>query len=116
MKRTFVQTHEFSRHWDSLGFEDEELRNLEMQIMENPKRWPVVRGTGKLRKMRFAFPNRSKRNSVRVCYVDFDVYCVIFLITVYPKNEKDNLSDEECKEIKKFIDILEKELNIGGKR
>ena len=34
------------------------------------------------------------------------------MITVYPKNEKDNLSKAERNEIKKFIDILEKRL--GG--
>ena len=110
MRRTFVQTHEFSRNWDRLGFVDDDLRSLEEHIMENPKRWPVIRGTGKLRKMRFAFQNRSKRDSVRVCYVDFDVYAVTYLITVYPKNEKDSLSQHECNSIKKFIDILEAEL------
>ena len=110
MKRTFVQTREFSKCWDRLGFKDEDLRNLENQIMENPKRWPIVRGTGKLRKMRFAFPDRSKRDSVRVCYIDFDIYCVIYLITVYPKNEKDDLTDEECNWIKKLVDILEADL------
>lgn len=28
MRRTFVQTHEFSRNWDRLGFVDDDLRNL----------------------------------------------------------------------------------------
>lgn len=111
MKRTFVQTREFSRNWDRLGFIDDDLRELEEQIMKNPKHWPVVRGTGKLRKMRFAFQNRSKRDSVRVCYVDFDVHAVTYLITVYPKNEKDSLSMQECNNIKKLIDILEAELD-----
>ena len=45
MRRTFVQTHEFSRNWDRLGFVDDDLRSLEEHIMENPKRWPVIRGT-----------------------------------------------------------------------
>ena len=116
MKRTFVQTHEFSRNWDRLGFFDDNLRDLEAQIIEDPKRWPVIRGTGKLRKMRFAFQNRSKRDSVRVCYVDFDIYAVTYLITVYPKNEKDSLSKQECNNIKKLIDILEAELARKDKK
>ena len=116
MRCTFVETHEFSRNWSRLGFSDDDLMNLESQIMAAPKRWSVIKGTGKLRKMRFAFQNRSKRDSVRVCYVDFDVYGFTYLITVYPKNEKDNLSKQECNNIKKLIDILESELERGKQK
>jgi len=114
MIRTFVQTHEFSKCWDRLGFTDNELRLLELEIMKAPKRWPVIQGTGKLRKMRFAFPHRGKSGSVRVCYVDFDKSGVTYLITVYPKNEKDTLSVQECDNIKKLISILEQ--NLAGGR
>jgi hypothetical protein len=34
----------------------------------------------------------------------------IYLITVYAKNEKDNLSKAECNQIKAMIDLLEKSL------
>ena len=30
MVRTFIQTREFSRNWDKLGFKDEDLRKLEL--------------------------------------------------------------------------------------
>ena len=115
MLRTFIQTHEFSKCWDGLGFTDNELRLLELEIMKKPKGWPVIPGTGKLRKMRFAFPHRGKSGSVRVCYVDFDVWGVTYLITVYPKNEKDSLSMQECKNIKRLIEALEQAL-AGGRR
>ena len=115
MIRTFIQTHEFSKCWDKLGFTDNELRLLEIDIMRTPKGWPVIQGTGKLRKMRFAFPNRGKSGSVRVCYVDFDVWGITYLITVYPKNEKDSLSMKECNNIRKAIEALEASLS-GGKR
>ena len=60
--------------------------------------------------MRFAFENRGKSGSVRVCYVDFVVMETVYLITAYQKNEKENLSKEECNDIKKVIDVLEKSL------
>ena len=91
MTRTFIQTDEFIKNWERLG---------------------VIQGTGKLRKMRFAFENKGKSGSSRVCYVDFLIHETVYLITVYSKNEKDNLSKAERNEIKKFIDILEKRL--GG--
>ena len=41
-----------------------------------------------------------------MCYVDFVIEESIYLITVYPKNEKDNLSKAEKNEIKKMIGLL----------
>lgn len=112
MTRTFIQTDEFIKNWERLGLTDDDLRRLELEIMKNPQAGSVIQGTGKLRKMRFAFENKGKSGSSRVCYVDFLIHETVYLITVYPKNEKDNLSKAERNEIKKFIDILEKRL--GG--
>ena len=69
-----------------------------------------MQGTGGLRKVRFAFDNRGKSGSARVVYVDFAVYEKIFLITAYPKNEKDNLSKAERNDIKKLIEALDNSL------
>lgn len=110
MTRTFIQTKEFSKNWDELGFNDDDLRKLEIDIMSNPTKYPVMQGTGGLRKARYAIENKGKSGGVRVCYVDFVFAETIYLITVYPKNEKDNLSKAERNEIKKVIEILESTL------
>ena len=54
MTRTFIQTAEFSRRWDEMGIGDETLRLLELDIMSDPKKYPVIKGTGGLRKARVA--------------------------------------------------------------
>ena len=113
MTRTFIQTYEFSRNWDSLGFDDEDLRLLELDIMEHTDKYPVMQGTGGLRKARIAMENKGKSGGARVCFVDFVFAETVYLITVYPKKEKDNLSKEERNEIKKAIEALEK--SLGGK-
>ena len=64
-------------------------------IMQNPEIGPIMRGTGGLRKMRFAYEGRGKSGSTRVCYVDFVFYETGYLISVFPKSEKANLSNEE---------------------
>lgn len=110
MTRTFIQTDEFLKNWEELGFTDDDLRRLEYAIMKEPKIGAVIPGTSKLRKMRFAYENRGKSGSTRVCYVDFLVYDTVYLITAYAKNEKENLTKAECNEIKKLINILEKGL------
>ena len=71
MTRTFILTDEFVKRWEALGFTDDDLRRLELEIMKNPQAGAVVPGTGRLRKLRFAFGNSGKRGSSRVCYVDF---------------------------------------------
>jgi hypothetical protein len=66
-----------------------------------------MRGTGGLRKIRIAFEGRGKSGSGRVAYVDFTVHENIYLITAYPKRERDNLSKHERNEIAKIIVRLE---------
>jgi len=83
---------------------------LQQELQESSKAGDVLKGTGGLRKYRIAFPGRGKSGSSRVAYVDFTVYETIYLITAYPKSEKDNLSTEERKEIAKVIAFLEKGL------
>ena len=112
MTRTFIQTKEFSRNWDNLGFNDEDLRLLELDIMKNPDKYPVMQGTGGLRKARVALENKGKSGGARVCYVDFVFAETVYLITVYGKKEKDNLSKEERNEVKKLIEMLKN--SLGG--
>ena len=113
MTRTFIQTHEFTRNWDNLGFDDEDLRLLELEILKNPNKFPIMQETGGLRKARIALDNKGKSGGARVCFVDFVLAETIYLITVYGKKEKDNLSKEERNEIRKLIDALGK--SLGGK-
>lgn len=111
MTKTFIQTKEFSKNWDLLGYTDKDLRTLENELLNNPKAGKVIRGTGNLRKYRFALPNQGKSSSIRVCYVDFVIQETIYLITVYSKKEKDNLSKAERNNIKKLINVLENNLS-----
>ncbi|MDY4264463.1 type II toxin-antitoxin system RelE/ParE family toxin [Megasphaera elsdenii] len=105
-----MQTRPFTRSWTALGFNDEDLRRLENQLLQNPKIGAVIRGTGKMRKMRFAFEGRGKSGSTRVCYVDFEIKETIYLLAVFAKNELENLTKEERNHLKKQIDILESNL------
>ena len=60
--------------------------------------------------MRFAFEHRGKSGSIRVIYIDFEIYKKVFLITAYPKNEKDNLTQAERNELRRLVADLEKQL------
>lgn len=100
----------FDKQWRAMGLDDNDLQALQIELLKDPQIGSVIQGTGKLRKMRFAFPNRGKSGSSRVLYVDFVLAETIYLIFAYPKNEKDNLTDEESNNIKKMIAKIEQSL------
>ena len=110
MKRKFVIMPVFDKQWREMGLDDNDLQKLQAELLKNPQIGNVIKGTGKLRKARFAFENRGKSGSSRVLYVDFVIAETIYLIFAYPKNEKDNLTDEERNNIKKLINRLEQSL------
>ena len=93
-----------------MGLGEEDLARLQEELLADPKIGAVMKGTGGVRKMRFAFRHRGKSGSVRVIYVDFEVHEKIFLITAYTKEEKDNLSESERAEIRNLIKMLEEQL------
>jgi len=107
MTREFIMTPEFDRQWQRLGLGDMELRKLQEMLLQNPKAGNVIRGTNGLRKIRIAIEGRGKSGGSRVAYVDFAIHETIYLITVYSKSEKDNLSKAERNEISKMIMLLE---------
>ncbi len=109
MKRTFIEVPSFTRAWYALGLTDEELSKLENILLNDPESGDMMEGTGGLRKIRVAFKNRGKRGSARACYVDFAVFEKIYLIAVFAKDEKANLSKAERNEIKRVIETLKKE-------
>lgn len=110
MTRTFIELPIFQQRWKELGLNDDDLRRLQIDLLADPKVGAVMKKTGGIRKMRFAFEHRGKSGSVRVIYVDFEVYEKIFLLTAYAKNEQENLTDAECKELRQLINILENQL------
>lgn len=105
--RKFVLGTAFEYSWKSLGFKDDD-RRLQHELLKNPKAGDVICGTGRLRKIRFAFENQGKSGSTRVCYVDFEAKEIVYLLAVFAKNEQENLSKAERNELKKKIEILEK--------
>lgn len=112
MTRSFVNLSMFDKKWEEMGLDDDDLLRLQNELLNSPQKGDVIKGTGGLRKMRFKVGDKGKRGGVRVCYVDFVVYERIYLVTAYPKSNKENLTDEERASIAKMIDVLERECLI----
>jgi hypothetical protein len=81
------------------NLDDEDLRALERQIMENPLAGKVMRNSGGVRKIRFAPPSRGsgKSGGYRVCYFYFPMQEIVYFVLVFPKSEQPNLTPEQLK-------------------
>jgi mRNA-degrading endonuclease RelE of RelBE toxin-antitoxin system len=90
----------FSARWHS-RLDDEALRALQNDLLEDPLRGDSIRGCGLLRKLRFRDQSRGKgkRGGLRVIYVFTPEAGRVDLITVYGKDEADDLSADEVREL-----------------
>lgn len=109
MKRTFIEVPSFTTKWQSLGLTDKDLRTLENILLKDPKTGDTISGTGGLRKICIPIENSGKRGGGRVIYVDIDVKECIYLLNVYIKNEKSDLTFQERKMLKKLVEVLKEE-------
>lgn len=99
---TLVEVGPFLRNALSLLTEDD-LDALTFEIARNPRQGVVIPGTGGVRKIRWAIRGGGKRRGARVIYYYHDDRMPIFLLAIYAKNEKVNLSQPEKNEIRKLV-------------
>ena len=90
-------------------FTPTERAAAELEIVLSPTAWPVIRGTGGARKARAARGGRGKSGGVRIIYFVVSRRGVIYLIDIYAKSEKEDLTDAERREIRKLVVALEAE-------
>lgn len=51
-----------------------------------------MKGTGGIRKLRFAVGGKGKSGGIRIVYYFYNDSMPLFLLTVFAENEKDNLA------------------------
>jgi mRNA-degrading endonuclease RelE of RelBE toxin-antitoxin system len=100
---TFVETKLFSRLvGDYLS--DDEYALLQEALIENPDSGPVVPGSGGVRKLRWGQSGRGKRGGVRIIYYAKLHDGVIWMLTIYSKNEAATIPAHVLRKIKEGID------------
>ncbi|RJP52985.1 MAG: hypothetical protein C4557_05320 [Anaerolineaceae bacterium] len=97
-----VETHIFTRQV-LLLLSDEEYRLLQSVIANRPDAGVVIPSSGGLRKMRWGMTGRGKRGGVRVIYYWAVKQERILMLLIYPKNVKDDLTQEQLKILRKIV-------------
>jgi len=101
-----------TRGYDSRArklFTPVERAAAELEIALAPAAWPVVAGTGGARKARAARGGRGKSGGARIIYYVFTRRGVLYLLDVYAKSAKEDLTDAEKQQIRKAIAAIETE-------
>src|ERR1700692_134960 len=87
-------------------FRDEERTDIVALVAADPECGDVIRGTGGFRKVQVARKGMGKSGGARVVYIWRNERFPVFLITVFPKNEKENLSMAERNALRKRADTI----------
>lgn len=102
---TVVETKQFISAANRLIGESERLE-LITSVASNPESGSIMPETGGVRKMRWAAKGKGKRGGVRVIYYYRHDRLPLFLLDMYAKNVKANLTKPERNAMKKLIPIL----------
>jgi hypothetical protein len=75
-------------------------------LAARPRAGEVMRGTGGVRKLRWARGGRGKSGGVRLIYYYHSEAMPLYLLTVFAKNDKANLSSAERNDLAKLAALL----------
>ncbi len=98
---TIVELPEYIRRAEKI-LEKEERDDLLYHLSSNPKSGTLITGTGGIRKLRWGAKTKGKRSGARVIYFYYNETIPLFLLTIFGKDEKVDISKSERNELKKL--------------
>lgn len=105
MRLTVAELPEYQRTAGKL-LADEGRRAVVDHLASHPKAGDLIEGTGGVRKLRWARNGRGKSGGVRVVYYFHSDRMPLYLLTMFAKSERANLSKAERNELAGLVDLL----------
>ncbi len=84
----------------------QEKEDLIAYLSEHPSAGDLIQGTGGIRKLRWARGAKGKSGGVRVIYYFHSEMMPLYLLAVFGKNEKANITAEEKNCLSKAVKEL----------
>ena len=104
--QTVIETECFLRDAKAAGLTEQERMGIVDFIALNPAAGDEIKGTGGARKVRFAGKGKGKSGGYRVITFYSGEDIPVFLLNVFAKNEKIDLSQTERNELKATLVAL----------
>jgi hypothetical protein len=99
---------EFNRQAKGI-LSSENISQLEEFLGRNPEAGNVIPASGGIRKLRWKRPGMGTRGGSRVIYFYFVTRETVYLMGVYAKSDKEDLSDDDKKRLQKKLGELKGE-------
>jgi len=99
----FFETPIFTKLIQKL-ISDEEYHLLQLQLSVRPESGDIIKGSGGIRKLRWAGSGRGKRGGIRVIYYYITEEEQIYMLYAYPKSKKENLTADQLKQLKQLVE------------
>ncbi len=97
---TIAGLHSFDGAADDAGLSEKEIDAIVNFLAENPDAGDEMAGTGGCRKFRWPGRGKGKSGGYRTVTFYSGELMPVFLITVFGKGEKSNLTAKECGKLK----------------
>ena len=81
---------------------ENERNDLVSYLAFHPKSGVIIKGTGGIRKLRWKIEGKGKSGGVRIIYYYYNEDIPLYLLTIFGKNEKANLSKTERNGLRKL--------------
>ena len=97
------ETHAFTASIVEL-LSDDEYRLLQQDLVARPDTGRLIRGTGGLRKLRWAAKGRGKRGGARIIYYWHAPGDRLLMLLAYAKGEQDDLTPRQRAVLRKIVE------------
>lgn len=102
---TIAEVPEYIRQAEKL-LSAAERQDILSYLAAHPKAGDLIEGTGGVRKLRWGRAGRGKSGGVRIIYYYHSELMPLYLLTLFAKNDQDNLSKAERNGLAKLVDLL----------
>jgi hypothetical protein len=110
---TVIETNAYLKAADDAGMDEEERSAVVDTIAANPEAGAIMPGCGGARKLRVRKPGTGKSGGYRVITYYAGGAVPVFLLTVFGKGEKDNLTKGERNALAGLTKTLKDSLTAG---
>jgi hypothetical protein len=108
-KKIFLTVIETSHYWNKARklLTESQREDVVTTVACEPEIGDLIQGTGGIRKFRYAFQSgKGKSGGARIVHLPLRASGKVYLLDIFAKSEKGNLSKAERNEMAKLVKIL----------
>ena len=98
----FVESSEFQKRRGRY-LTPEAFRRLQNEMVADPSKGALIRGSGGLRKIRFGAGGKGKSGGVRIIYYHVASLAIVYMLDLYAKSEQADLSPQQLKDVRERL-------------